>query len=192
MICFSDFWRDSIASAVGAMLISTAWQNFMLVEQCHFPLPHLDFDGHIPYDAMMPVPQIVIDTNVLVAAFRSRNGASFRLLSTIDSGKFEINLSVPLVLEYEDVLRRLGLGFSPEDVADVIDYLCAVGNKIQVYFLWRPFLNDPNDEMVLELAVAARCDYIVTFNQRDFLGAETFGLQVVRPSQFLRFIGDVL
>ncbi len=53
-------------------------------------------------------------------------------------------------------------------------------------------LNDPNDEMVLELAVAARCDYIVTFNHRDFLGAETFGLQVIRPSQFLRFIGDVL
>ena len=52
--------------------------------------------------------------------------------------------------------------------------------------------NDPNDEMVLELAVAARCDYIVTFNLRDFGGAETFGLQVVRPSQCLRFIGDVL
>jgi putative PIN family toxin of toxin-antitoxin system len=138
----------------------------------------------------MTVPQIVIDTNVLIAAFRSRNGASFRLLSMIDSGRFEINLSVPIVLEYEDVLSRAELGVLASDISHVIDYLCAVGNKHPVYFLWRPFLNDPNDEMVLELAVVANCDYIVTFNERDFRGAESFGLQVIRPIQFLRLIGE--
>jgi predicted nucleic acid-binding protein len=39
----------------------------------------------------MAGPQIVLDTNVLVAAFRSRRGSSFRLLSLVDAGRFEMN-----------------------------------------------------------------------------------------------------
>lgn len=54
----------------------------------------------------MPIHQIVLDTNVIYSALRSRRGASFRLLSLLDSARFEINLSVPLVIEYEDVLLR--------------------------------------------------------------------------------------
>jgi len=138
----------------------------------------------------MAIPQIVIDTNVLVAAFRSRRGTSHRLLSLVDAGDFELNVSVPLVLEYEDVLNRPEFGFSPEDVRDVVDYLCTIGNRHHIYFLWRPYLNDLKDDMVLELAVTAGCDYIVTFNERDFRGIEPFGLQVKRPNEFLRIIGD--
>jgi putative PIN family toxin of toxin-antitoxin system len=139
----------------------------------------------------MAGPQIVLDTNVLVAAFRSRRGASYRLVSLVDAGYFEINVSVPLVLEYEDVLNRPELRLSPDDARDVVDYLCAIGNHHQIYFLWRPYLNDPKDDMVLELAVTAGCRYIVTFNERDFRDIEPFGLQAVRPIQFLRIIGDV-
>src|SRR3989442_806775 len=114
--------------------------------------------------------QIVIDTNVFVAALRSRNGASFLLLSLIGrSLLFEINLSVPLVLEYEDAAMREGIvPISREEIGDVLDYLCSVGNKHDIFFLWRPFLRDPKDEMVLELAVEAHASIIVTFNVRDF------------------------
>jgi putative PIN family toxin of toxin-antitoxin system len=139
----------------------------------------------------MAVPQIVIDTNVLVAAFRSQRGASHRLLSLVDSERFEINVSVPLVLEYEDVLSRPEFGFSPEDVRDVVDYLCTIGNRHRVYFLWRPYLSDPQDDMVLELAVGAGCSCIVTFNERDFRDIEQFGLQAIRPIELLRIIGDL-
>jgi predicted nucleic acid-binding protein len=135
--------------------------------------------------------QIVIDTNVLVAAFRSRRGASHRLLSLVDAGSFEINVSVPLVLEYEDALSRPEFGFSPDEVRDVVDYLCAVANRHHVFFLWRPYLNDPKDDMVLELAVTAGCSDIVTFNQRDFQGTERFGVYAVRPVEFLRILGEV-
>jgi len=140
---------------------------------------------------MMAVPQIVIDTNVIVAGLRSRQGASHRLLSLIDAGHFEVHVSVPLVLEYEDVLNRQSLGFSTEDIQDVLDYLCLVSIRHEVYFLWRPHLNDPNDDLVLELAVAAGCDYIVTFNERDFRNVGQFGLQAVRPVELLRIIGEV-
>lgn len=140
----------------------------------------------------MPL-QVVIDTNVFVSALRSNGGASFKLLSLIGkSTRFEINLSVPLVLEYEDVANRQAhvTGLSSQDVSDIIDYLCSVGNRRQIFFLWRPFLKDPKDDMVLELAVEAQCQFIISFNRRDFAGVEQFGLQVLTPQQFLKKIGE--
>ncbi len=141
----------------------------------------------------MRPPQIVIDTNILVAGLRSRRGVSFQLLQLVGAGLFEINLSVPLVLEYEEVLRRElpSLAISQQAVDDVLDYHCAVANHHRIFFLWRPFLPDPEDDMVLELAVKAGCDYIVTFNKRDFRGIEQFNLEAVEPVEFLRAIGVV-
>jgi putative PIN family toxin of toxin-antitoxin system len=141
----------------------------------------------------VPTPQIVIDTNVLVAAQRSKRGASAKLVSLIGTGRFDIHVSVPLVLEYEAVLLRYGeeLGLTQDDVTDVVDALCALAKHQKVYFLWRPYLRDQRDEMVLELAVAARCDYIVTYNQRDFRGAEKFGIHVSDARTFLQEIGEL-
>jgi putative PIN family toxin of toxin-antitoxin system len=141
----------------------------------------------------MPVYQIVIDTNVWIAALRSKRGASYKLLSLIDSGKFEANLSVPLVLEYEDTAKRLvgEIPLTERDVDDILDYLCAVAHHRRIYYLWRPFLSDPRDDMVLELAVTAECDFIVTFNQSDFVGVEQFGLSTLTPKEFLQKIGVV-
>src|SRR5678815_5466558 len=89
--------------------------------------------------------QIVLDTNVLIAGLRSRRGASFELLSRLGGEAFEINVSVPLVLEYEAVAREHAreLGLTHADVDDVRDYLCAVGHRRQIFYLWRPFLPDP-------------------------------------------------
>jgi putative PIN family toxin of toxin-antitoxin system len=141
----------------------------------------------------MGVPQIVLDTNVLVAAFRSRRGASFRLLSLVDAGRFKINVSVPLIFEYEDVLSRpnLALGLSADDIRDVVDYLCTVGNRHEIFYLWRPFLKDPKDDLVLELAVSAGCQYVVTYNTGDFAGSDQFGVAAIEPAAFLREIGEL-
>jgi putative PIN family toxin of toxin-antitoxin system len=136
--------------------------------------------------------RVVLDTNVVVSALRSNRGASFRLLSAVDSGRFEICLSVPLVLEYEAALYRQArsLGLTRRDVGFVLDYLCAVAHRQPIFFLWRPQLRDPQDDMVLELAVAAGCRFIVSFNKRDFAAARGFSVQVVNPRDFLRAIGD--
>jgi putative PIN family toxin of toxin-antitoxin system len=135
--------------------------------------------------------QIVMDTNVVVAALRSNRGASFRLLSLIgQSDRFEINLSTPVVLEYDEVLNRPGMvpDLTSQDIDDIVDYLCSVANLHSIFFLWRTIMKDPDDDMVLELAVEAQCDYIVTFNVRDFDGCERFGISAVRPQEFLRLI----
>jgi putative PIN family toxin of toxin-antitoxin system len=138
--------------------------------------------------------QIVIDTNVFLSALRSNRGASFLLLTLIgQSNLFEINLSVPLVLEYEDVAKRPALvpHLSEQDIDDILDYICAAAHRHLIFFLWRPFLKDPKDDMVLELAVEAQCDYIVTFNLKDFAGCEHFGITALTPQAFLRQIGII-
>ncbi len=141
----------------------------------------------------MPTPQIVIDTNVLVTAQRSKRGASAKLIALVGTGRFDIYVSVPLVLEYEAVLvrYRAELGLTQEDVTDVVDALCALAKHQKIYLLWRPYLRDRNDEMVLELAVAARCNYIITYNQRDFSGIDKFGIRVINPRTFLQEIGEL-
>jgi putative PIN family toxin of toxin-antitoxin system len=143
----------------------------------------------ITYNTRVPA-RIVLDTNALVAAIRSRRGASFRLVEAVGRGQFELVVSVPLVVEYEAAaLEHRPSNLSPADVGIVLDYLCSEARLQQIHFLWRPLLRDPKDDMVLEVAVAGRCDAIVTYNIRDFGGAEQFGIRVVKPLEFLRDIG---
>lgn len=136
-------------------------------------------------------PRIVIDTNVFVSALRSFRGASYRLLTRAGGAESEMALSVPLVLEYEDAAKRMSeaTGLSHEDVDDIIDYLCSVAHLQEIYFLWRPALRDSQDDHVLELAVGAGCEIVVTHNVRDFAGSQRFGVTAITPGEFLRRIG---
>lgn len=138
---------------------------------------------------MAPI-QVVLDTNVLISALRSSKGASHRLLRMIDGGEFQLNISVPLVLEYEATAKRL-TSFSSRDIDGIIDYICSVAVHKKVHYLWRPILPDPQDDMVLELAVTAGCKTIITFNKSDFLQARGFGIQVLTPKEFLKEIGGL-
>lgn len=135
---------------------------------------------------------IVIDTNVFVSALMSADGASYKLVSMLDSGVFKICLSTAVVIEYESVAKRL-LGtkimLSEQDIDDLIDYLCSIATLQEIFYLWRPTLKDSGDEMILELAANARCSYIITHNVRDFQGIEQFGIAVISPKDFLRQIG---
>ncbi|MGH7624432.1 MAG: putative toxin-antitoxin system toxin component, PIN family [Gemmatimonadaceae bacterium] len=135
----------------------------------------------------MPIP-IVLDTSVLIAGLRSPRGASFELLRRLGSHAFELNVSVPLVLEYEAVAKRQAreLGLTAQDVDEVLDYLCSVAQHRQIFYLWRPVLRDPRDDLVLELAVEAGAECIVTHNIRDFAEAADFGIQPITPRDFLR------
>lgn len=141
----------------------------------------------------MARPSIVVDTNVVIAALRSKLGSAYRLVILSGTGRFDINLSVPLVLEYESVAMRQAaeLQLEPATIDDIIGYLCSIALRHRIHYLWRPVLPDPKDDMVLEVAVAGRCESIVTFNKRDFRGAERFGIRVITPQTFLREIGEI-
>lgn len=137
--------------------------------------------------------QIVMDTNVLYSALRSNRGASYRLLSLVDTDKFQINISVSLIIEYEDVLKRKKneLIFNDHQIDQLLDYLCLIGKWHEVYFLWRPILKDPEDDMLLELAVRARCKYIITYNKDDFKPVTTFGIKAVTAKEYLQIIKEI-
>jgi len=140
------------------------------------------------------VPDIVIDTNIIISAQRSQRGAAARLISLIGTGLFEVHVSIPLVLEYEDVLTRhkTSLGLNQDDITDLIDAFCALSTRHKrVYFRWRPFLPDAKDEFILDLAVVARCEYIITYNRKDFVGVDRFGIRIVSPKAFLQIIGAI-
>ena len=129
--------------------------------------------------------RVALDTDVLVAGVRSRRGASRAWLRAILTEEATLLLSVPLALQYEAVLMRpehLAAGSaSVAEVGRLLDALCAVCRPIEIAFLWRPMLRDADDEMVLEVAVNGRADRLLTFNERDFVGAGRLGITVERP-----------
>jgi putative PIN family toxin of toxin-antitoxin system len=131
--------------------------------------------------------RVVLDTNVPVAGFRSRRGAAFRLLTLAGTGAFEHCLSVGLLFEYESALKRPGVvpKLNHRRLDAILDYLCASAIRQEIHYLWRPVLRDPGDDLVLEVAVAGECDSIVTYNVRDFVGSERFGIRVQTPTEFL-------
>lgn len=136
----------------------------------------------------------VLDTDVLVAALRSGTGASRRVLEAAHSRKFELLLSVPLMIEYESVLMRpehlAACQARKEDIYVVLDELASIGKRVGLAIRIRPALPDPNDDMVLETAVNGHANAILTFNQRDFAPVVTrFGILALRPAEIL---GDLV
>ena len=130
---------------------------------------------------------IVLDTNVIIAALRSKKGASFKLFSLLEYNKFILNISVPLILEYESiVVRELNhLKINKNDLDILLDFICTIGKKYDIYYLWRPFLKDPKDDFILELAYTSDSDFIITFNKKDFIGVQEFGIKILSPQEFL-------
>lgn len=136
--------------------------------------------------------EIVLDTNVLVAAFRSKRGASYQLVRSIGSGEFRLNISVALALEYEDVLKRKDMlrgGITAEIIDEFLDYVFTISNLVPFVLRRRPALQDPDDERILEVAVQCQA-MIITHNRRDFLGAERVGVRVRTPAEFLKMLTE--
>jgi putative PIN family toxin of toxin-antitoxin system len=129
--------------------------------------------------------RVVLDTDVVLAGLRSRRGASRAWLRAVLRQEVEIVLSVPLVLQYQDVLLRprnlAAMRLDGDQVGRLLDGLCRVGRLVEISFLWRPMLRDPDDEMVLEAAVHGRADRLLTFNLRDFVGSQRVGVRVELP-----------
>ena len=136
---------------------------------------------------------VVLDTNVLVSGLKSARGASFQMIRLIQAGRIQPALSAPLMFEYDDVMRRAGMvpHFHPAEIEAFLDWLTSVSSLHKVYFLWRPLLKDPKDDLVLECAVSAGARYIVTHNLSDFRKAESLGVRVVTPSKLLSILTGI-
>ncbi|MBN9220508.1 MAG: putative toxin-antitoxin system toxin component, PIN family [Mesorhizobium sp.] len=135
--------------------------------------------------------RIVLDTNVLTAGLRSRNGASFAILRLVADRQVCPLVTTALFLEYETVLSRPEQiavhGLSAADLDRFLAGFATLAEPVELHFLWRPQLSDPKDEMVLEAAINGHADVLVTHNRRDFLvAANRFGVPVLDPAEFLK------
>ncbi len=141
----------------------------------------------------MKSTRIVIDTNVYVSGLRSKQGMSYRLLTFLGGRLFRPVVTVPLVVEYEKSLcdPRTEVPFTGDEIRKYLNYVCSASDCRKVHYLWRPFLRDSNDDMVLEAAVCGQCEYIITFNLRDFRGIDKFGIVAITPGEFLRKKGKL-
>jgi putative PIN family toxin of toxin-antitoxin system len=151
----------------------------------------MDIARKIDYSDIAGDMKFVLDTNVVVAAFRSPEGASAALLRSVRERRAIMLASVPLFLEYEEVLLRAehleAAGLSSREVEQVLDVIASVVEPVDPFFLWRPQLKDADDDMVLECAANGRADALVTWNLRDFApAASRFGIAVSTPAEILR------
>lgn len=139
----------------------------------------------------MSLHRVVIDANILYAGLYSSTGASFQLLRLVRSGRVIPCISVTLAMEYEAVLsaRAQELDLTNDQLGGFLGHFVSLSEWIKVFYLWRPGLRDPGDDMALETAVAARADFIITHNIKDFSGADRFGIRVVTPGWFVHNIG---
>lgn len=133
--------------------------------------------------------RLVLDTNVFVAAFRSRRGASNALLKQVESGRVTPLCSTALFLEYEAVLSRQetreATGHDLNDVAGIMRAFAALCDPVDISFRFRPLLRDADDEMVLETALNGNADAIATHNVRDFRLSHTLGIEIATPGTIL-------
>jgi putative PIN family toxin of toxin-antitoxin system len=137
--------------------------------------------------------RIVLDTDVVVAGMRSPSGASAALLLAADEREVMPLVSLPLAMEYEAVCmrpeHRQAAGMTREEAKVFVDAVLAMTEPVEIYFLWRPQLQDPNDEMVLEAAINGQAEAIVTFNRRHYgHAARRFGIEVLSPGAALERI----
>jgi len=135
--------------------------------------------------------RLVLDTNVLATAFRSRPGAAAEVVRLVRRRELKMVATVALFLEYEAVLTRpehlARAEMTSSEANSALDGLAAVVEPVEPHFLWRPRSRDPNDDMVLEAAVNGRADAIATFNARDFAGAiDEFAIKILTPAEILR------
>ena len=131
-----------------------------------------------------------MDTNVVVAAFRSRHGASNALLKMVDARRVTPLCSTALFLEYEAVLSRAETraitGHGLDDVTAILRTLAALCEPVDISFRLRPMLRDADDEMVLEVALNGRADAIVTHNVRDFGPIRDLGIEIAPPGDIVK------
>ena len=135
--------------------------------------------------------RIVIDTNVFISALKSKKGASYKLLFETSREKYEQCISPALIFEYESVAKRKNMKINFEKINDIIDMICLHSKKCEIYFLWRPFLKDPKDDFLLELAIESKSKFIITYNIKDFKGVSKFGIKVITPKKYLQLIGEI-
>jgi putative PIN family toxin of toxin-antitoxin system len=135
---------------------------------------------------------LVIDTSVVIAATRSRRGASARFMELVDTRQFEFSLSVALALEYESVLKRDEMHgiITIQEATELVAFLCSRARRVEIPVRLRPLVSDPGDDLVAELAILSKSNFVITHNLRHLGVLAGYGISVVTPGRFLQILRE--
>ena len=137
--------------------------------------------------------KVVIDTSGFISALISKNGEAIEVLRLALQKMVVPQMGTKLYLEYESLLNRDEIqklvSLSTAEVEELLNALMSVSQWCQVYYLWRPNLNDEGDNHIVELAVASNSRYIITYNTKDFKNFQlSFDIKIMTPGEFIRSI----
>ena len=131
------------------------------------------------------LPRVVIDTNVLFEGLTKQGGAAGLIIDAWHGGLLRVYVSTALAYEYADVLSRKLSAARWQRIKPVLGALLVQAKFVPIYYSWRPSSPDPGDDHVIDCAMNARAP-VVTANTRDFrLAAQTLGLVVLTPVDFV-------
>lgn len=137
--------------------------------------------------------RIVLDTSTLIAAVRSSVGASKAIVDLALAREFTLLMNYPIACEYRTVALRpshvMASRFSPAQIERLIQDLEDIAEPVKNITTYRPLSPDPNDDLVLELAINGRADIIVTNDLKHLhQPASRFHIQVLNPGTALSTI----
>lgn len=134
--------------------------------------------------------KVVIDTNVWIAALISKDGASREIIRLALREKIAPQISTSLLLEYESVMKRNKIKklciLNAAEQAELFHAYLSTCTWNEIFYLWRPNLEDKDDDFLVELAVASNSKVIITDNKKDIAHGELqFDFEVLTPKEFL-------
>ena len=141
--------------------------------------------------------RLIIDTNVLVSAFTSADGASRQVLRAVLQGRVTALVSIALYAEYCDVMAREEFRercpLNANEIEELFDAFLSASEMVEVFYNWRPNLRDEADNHVFELAVAAADAPLLTYNLRDFAQPQLKfpHLRIITPAQWLASLNNL-
>ena len=133
---------------------------------------------------------VVIDTNVWISALISQNGISREIIRLALLDKISPQISTTLFLEYEAVMKREKItnlcSLSIQEQEELFQAFLSTCKWNEIFYLWRPNLDDEGDDFLVELAVASNAKIIITDNKKDLESGELhFNFEVLNPQEFL-------
>lgn len=135
--------------------------------------------------------KVVIDTNIFISAILSQNGFAVEVIKKALQKEIKPQIGAKLFLEYEDVLSREDIKqkskLSIVEIEDLLNALISVSKYSDIFYLWRPNLQDEKDNHIVELAVATNAEFIITNNIKDFDNKElNFNFKVLNAKDFIQ------
>ncbi|MEK6887314.1 MAG: putative toxin-antitoxin system toxin component, PIN family [Candidatus Aenigmatarchaeota archaeon] len=131
--------------------------------------------------------RFVFDTNVLLSSTLWYNSVSKKLLNKIIACDHELFSSAPIISEYQNVLRR-DFEFSSEEIKRITNVVFSSINLVESKEKLYIVKEDPDDDKILECAMASSADFIITYD-KHLLRLKEFGkIRIIAPEEAIKII----